>query len=451
MFGFSFSSFGWIFIGVLLFVVFGVLVFSESYSNTEVFSRGFYILLFVFIFSIIIFVFGVSWLVVFFGWECLGASSLLLIVFFNTNYSVSSTLKTSIVNRIGDVFLLVRGVLFFVLGWGMLLLGLASISAIVKSAQFPFFSWLPSAIAAPTPVSSLVHSSTLVTAGVWLVFSSGITRFFLLLIGGISSFVGAYIAIFEIDTKKAVAFSTLSQLGFMFLCCGSIIPSISAFYLYCHAFFKRLLFIGAGYLIYTSHNQNFSVFGTGLGTMIKLFLVSSLFCISGFHFFSGFFLKHEISLFVSEVGEIYWGIFFCLCLLTCLYCIRLFWRVFFLSVFCICFKRSILVVLLITLSASSGRFYVRGGRVTSVSGWLLGVVLVLRGCIFFTLTESGFFLVMFLSSLLISFFWGSGFVCSVRFSDESFFGGVLFLVGCLISGVEAYISILLGLLALLCI
>ena len=262
---------------------------------------------------------------IFLGWEGLGLTSLLLIGFFNTDYSLSSTLKTGLINRVGDVFLFSSGLFCLSFSSSWVCFFFILLSAFVKSAQFPLFSWLPSAMAAPTPVSALVHSSTLVTAGLWLLFSSCISSFFFVVLGFFSAFFGGFIAVWDCDLKKVVAFSTISQLGFMFVCLSLFIVEFSFFYLLSHAFFKRLLFIGVGFLILSSsHAQAFGIIYINSSPAFWLLCFVSLFAISGAPFFSGFFVKHELSSLIAEYSDFAWGIFFMLSLVSAFYRFRLF-------------------------------------------------------------------------------------------------------------------------------
>ena len=194
-FVFFWSFFTFLFVVVLLRVSLFVLVFSRFYSGRELEFFWFVSCLVSFIFSMLVFLLGKRWFIVFLGWEGLGFTSLLLISFFSSFYRRRSSLKTAFMNRVGDLFLLVAGVLLIRRGNRVVGVLLLIFRALAKSAQFPFFSWLPSAMAAPTPVSALVHSSTLVTAGVWLLFSSGVDVFLVAFVGFVSSLVGGVMAV----------------------------------------------------------------------------------------------------------------------------------------------------------------------------------------------------------------------------------------------------------------
>ena len=196
-------------------------------------------------------------------------TSYLLVIFYQRNKSYNAGMLTAITNRLGDVGLLISISLIIYLGnWNYIFMNsfsqvfsdimvyLIIISACTKSAQIPFSAWLPAAIAAPTPVSALVHSSTLVTAGVYLLIRINLIiieiniRYILLLIGIITIIIAGFTAMGEIDMKKIIALSTLRQLGIIILILGIGNPILSFFHLLSHAFFKAMLFICAGIIIH---------------------------------------------------------------------------------------------------------------------------------------------------------------------------------------------------------
>ncbi len=312
------------FILVLVFVVFSVFIFMDSYSQHESWLSSFTMSLSLFVASILLLIVSSSWLSTFIAWEGLGLTSLLLVVFFNSAYPVSATLKTAIINRVGDVSLLLASILFFVSSSFLLLLFTLVVSALTKSAQFPFFSWLPAAIAAPTPVSALVHSSTLVTAGVWLAFSCSLGSAFLLGLGVLSSLYGGLMALRDSDLKKVVAFSTLRQLGLMFVSISLLSPSWGVFYLLLHAFFKSLLFITVGMVIFRSlHSQLSSQWLVSPSLFLCSLLSLSLLSMSGLPFLSAFFIKHGVSFTLSEVSLLVFVFFMFITFITSLYSFQL--------------------------------------------------------------------------------------------------------------------------------
>jgi len=231
---------------------------SYYYMGSESFYRGFVTLVFFFLFSMRLLVISGNLIILLVSWDLLGFSSLFLVFYTRTRGAVSAGILTGLVNRLGDCFFyLVLGLSTFtsssLLAATILLLFFVSMT---KSAMVPFSAWLPSAIVAPTPVSALVHSSTLVTAGVYLLY-----RFirsespFLLTTGILTSLVGGLAAALEVDVKRIVAFSTLSQLGVIFVGLGLGKRSLRFFHLNCHAMFKALLFISVGVLIHSCYGS----------------------------------------------------------------------------------------------------------------------------------------------------------------------------------------------------
>lgn len=192
-------------------------------------DRRFFFLLFLFVISIMFLVFSGSWVIVMLGWDGLGLVSFLLVIYYNNPSRLDSGLVTVFTNRVGDCLFIVRFIFMFYRGWSTVeflsfevcafFSFIIFLGCITKSAQLPFSSWLPAAMAAPTPVSSLVHSSTLVTAGVFLLVRFNFLLFCVLplmkFISLLTIFVSGVCAVFELDFKKVVAMSTLSQLGFI--------------------------------------------------------------------------------------------------------------------------------------------------------------------------------------------------------------------------------------------
>lgn len=312
-------------------------------------------------------------------------------------------------NRVGDVFFMFSGVLWLFCGGCAVCIFLLVLAGGVKSAQFPFFAWLPAAMAAPTPVSSLVHSSTLVTAGVWLVSSSGFERVFFLFVGLTSSLVGGLIAVWEKDLKKVVAFSTISQLGFLFFCCYAV-SELCIFYLFLHAFFKSFLFMCVGLMIVVSrHNQSSGYFVCFFGVFSKFFFFVRLFSMVGFFFLSGFFLKHSIGSLLAGWGFRFFFLLLCVCIVTAVYSLRLFRFFFFLgrvsgnSGFFFSLFVSFLCCALL-----GGVFPLESSDFPFLFGFGVFLVFFSLLCVLFLEREIGFFYVMFLSSVfssLLSFFF----------------------------------------------
>nr|YP_010390242.1 NADH dehydrogenase subunit 5 [Virpazaria ripkeni]UPV69722.1 NADH dehydrogenase subunit 5 [Virpazaria ripkeni]UPV69735.1 NADH dehydrogenase subunit 5 [Virpazaria ripkeni] len=290
-----------------------VFMFSCSYMKLDPYKFRFSLILLMFVLSMNILIFSGSLFLLLLGWDGLGISSFMLIIYYQNKTSLSGGYLTLLTNRVGDVLIILSiPILLFNGSFNIFpidmsyqnLLLVLSFAALTKSAQYPFSAWLPAAMAAPTPVSALVHSSTLVTAGVYLIirlsynlscmnpFSNA-----LLFCGAITSLLGGISATYENDIKKIIAFSTLSQLGLMMFCLGMNMPNLALLHLYTHATFKALLFLSAGLiLMLTFGNQDMRNLGTILmhSPMILTFFNISSLCLMGAPFVSAFYSKHVI-------------------------------------------------------------------------------------------------------------------------------------------------------------
>nr|QCG71479.1 NADH dehydrogenase subunit 5 [Camaenella platyodon] len=291
-----------------------VFMFSRQYMNKDLYYWRFTWVLLLFVLSMNILIFSGSLFVLLIGWDGLGVTSFLLIIYYQSNNSWQAGFLTLMINRFGDV--LIMGTVFYMTLIGntllfnyptsnyCLMLGLFSVAALTKSAQYPFSAWLPAAMAAPTPVSALVHSSTLVTAGVYIIIRLMTTLDFplymlqlFLFCGSVTSFIGGVCAIFENDIKKIIAFSTLSQLGVMMFCLGLNSHTLALLHLFTHAMFKALLFLAAGCMLMVSYGvQDIRLLGsiTKNYPLILVFFNMSTFCLMGLPFLSAFYSKHAI-------------------------------------------------------------------------------------------------------------------------------------------------------------
>lgn len=291
-----------------------VLKFSQSYIIDDKYFIRFHFLLILFISRICLLVLRPNLARILLGWDGLGLSSYLLVIYYSRAKAYNSGMVTALSNRIGDALILVSiGYIVIFGNWNFyfymqkeipIFLGvLLIVAACTKSAQIPFSAWLPAAIAAPTPVSSLVHSSTLVTAGVYLIirhnsilFINNVS-FYLILVGGITIIIASVSALYETDLKKIVALSTLSQLGVIILRLGLGAFVARFFHLLRHAFFKALLFLSTGAIIHRSKDyQDLRIIGrraTALPTTNSFTLVSR-FRLIGVPFISAFFSKEII-------------------------------------------------------------------------------------------------------------------------------------------------------------
>ena len=308
-----------------------------------------------FIFSMLLLVLGDNYIIMFMGWEGVGLCSYLLIGYWfsNGNYNYAAK-KAFIMNRIGDLgFLLAIFWLIAKLGTvsysevltaeSIAKLSSADITGITlllfvgamgKSAQIPLFTWLPDAMAGPTPVSALIHAATMVTGGIYMITRSNIlfshseiTQNMVAIIGISTALLAATIAIKQNDIKKVLAYSTVSQLGYMFLGLGVGAYSGAVFHVITHAFFKALLFLGAGSVIHAMHHEQDIRKMGGLKSKLPIthitFLIGCI-AIAGVPPFSGFFSKDEILAAAFEKNKIYWVLGLVGAAMTAFYMFRLY-------------------------------------------------------------------------------------------------------------------------------
>lgn len=329
-------------------------LYSISYMHDDEGFTRFFTYLNLFIFFMLILVMGNNYLMMFIGWEGVGLSSYLLIGFwFKNNEYNNAAKKAFIMNRIGD-FGFLLGMFFMLFYFGTLnydgVIGAAKglesgngiitaiaillfIGAMGKSAQLPLSTWLPDAMAGPTPVSALIHAATMVTAGIYMVVRSNVlyalspTAMSVVLIVGVATCIyGAVIGLMQNDIKKVLAYSTVSQLGLMFAALGVGAFSSGMFHVVTHAFFKALLFLGSGSVIHALHGEQDIRKMGGLSKYTKItyltFLIGSL-AISGIFPFAGFFSKDEILAHAFEHNKLVWGILSASAMLTAFYMFRL--------------------------------------------------------------------------------------------------------------------------------
>jgi len=324
-----------------------VIIFSTRYIMNEKFFSRFIILVFFFIISIYLLILSPNLISLLLGWDGLGVTSYLLVIFYQRNKSYNAGILTAITNRLGDVGLLISiSLLLFLGNWNYIyinsfsyifsniLIYLIIISTCTKSAQIPFSAWLPAAIAAPTPVSALVHSSTLVTAGVYLLIRINLIiieiniRYTLLLIGIITIIIAGITAIIEIDIKKIIALSTLSQLGIIILILGMGNPILSFFHLLSHAFFKAILFICAGIIIHNIKDyqdiRKIGIRHSNLNLCISIIIIANI-RLCGLPFLRGFYSKDLIIEILIIKGKNFFLFYFIIVgtILTVLYSCRL--------------------------------------------------------------------------------------------------------------------------------
>lgn len=345
----------------LLFVVtvIGTLiqVYSIGYMHGEKYYHRFFAYVSLFMAAMLTLVIANNYVQYFMAWEVMGLCSYLLIGFyFHKDSAANASRKAFLTTRVGDVGLFLGIMTLFVTGGtlsfvdlpnavetGAPLLWLAAplifCGTVGKSAQFPLHVWLPDAMEGPTPVSALIHAATMVAAGVYLVARSFVlfTSFPMVMpwvmgIGTLTAFMAAYIALTATDIKKVLAFSTISQLGYMVTAMGLGGMTAGTFHLMTHAFFKALLFLGAGSVIHGAHEQDIRQLG-GLFSKMKhtgaTFVIASL-AIAGVPPLSGFWSKDEILLEAYQEGHfVVYGVLLLTAFMTAFYMFRLVFMTFF--------------------------------------------------------------------------------------------------------------------------
>jgi len=338
-------------------------VYSIGYMHHDENVGKYFSFLNLFVFSMLVLVLGANFVILFIGWESVGLCSYLLIGFWNKHDNFNNAAKKAfIINRIGDLGFLL-GIFLIYLTFNSVQYGevfqkaslaqfgpytasictaitlLLFVGAMGKSAQLPLYTWLPDAMAGPTPVSALIHAATMVTAGIYMVLRSNVlftlsptTLEVVGIIGLATAFFAATIGLAQNDIKKVLAYSTVSQLGYMFLALGVMGYTSSMFHVLTHAFFKALMFLGAGSVIHAMSNEQDMRRMGGLRKALPItfitFLVGCL-AIAGIPPFSGFFSKDEILSHVYEHNKLMWAIGLFTSFLTAFYMFRLLFLTFF--------------------------------------------------------------------------------------------------------------------------
>ena len=335
-------------------------LYSTSYMHHDEGMVKYFAYLNLFVFSMLLLVLGANYLIMFIGWEGVGLCSYLLIGFWFKNRDYTNAAKKAFVmNRIGDLGFLVGmllvlfnfGTLSYSEFFGQLQGGQAVtnstcnwialcffIGATGKSAQLPLYTWLPDAMAGPTPVSALIHAATMVTAGIYMIARSNVLYSLtpgilhvVAIVGLATAIIAATIAIKQYDIKKVLAYSTVSQLGFMFLALGVGAYTTAVFHVMTHAFFKALLFLGSGSVIHAmGGEQDIRKMG-GLGKHMRItqitFLIGCL-AISGIPGLSGFFSKDEILAHAFAHDPILYALGIVAAMMTAFYMFRLYFLTF---------------------------------------------------------------------------------------------------------------------------
>lgn len=359
-FAFTVDALSSLFLLIITGIGFLIHVYSTSYmhgENNDHFAR-YFAYLNLFVFSMLLLVLGSNYVIMFIGWEGVGLCSYLLIGYWFKNVDYTNAAKKAFVmNRIGDLGFLLA-IFWMINQFGSVTYGevfskaggsteaimtgitlLLFVGATGKSAQIPLYTWLPDAMAGPTPVSALIHAATMVTAGIYMIARSQAifvmaptTMEVIAVIGLATAVLAATIALYQNDIKKVLAYSTVSQLGFMFLAIGVGAFTTGVFHVMTHAFFKALLFLGAGSVIHAmSGEQDITKMG-GLAKKIPVTFVTFLLgvlAISGFPFTSGFVSKDEILLAVFYHNKLYFWIAVIAAIFTAFYMFRLMMLTFF--------------------------------------------------------------------------------------------------------------------------
>jgi len=335
-------------------------LYSISYMHDDENMHKFFAYLNLFIFFMITLVVGNNLLVMFIGWEGVGLCSYLLIGFWYKNQSYNDAAKKAfIMNRIGDLGFLI-GMFILANSFGTLnyielkaavsssyimpaFLSVATlclfIGATGKSAQLPLYTWLPDAMAGPTPVSALIHAATMVTAGIFMItrmnFLFDLTpdvQNIIAIVGALTALVAASIGLLQNDIKKVLAYSTVSQLGLMFLALGLGAYNVAVFHVITHAFFKACLFLGSGSVIHGLHGEQDMRKMGGLKKYMPVtfwtMMISTL-AISGIFPFAGFWSKDEILMVAFEHNKVLWVIASIASIMTAFYMFRLMYLTFF--------------------------------------------------------------------------------------------------------------------------
>ncbi len=356
-FEFLFDPLSSVFLLIITGIGFLIHIYSTGYMHDDDGFSRFFTYLNLFVFFMLLLVLGNNYLILFVGWEGVGLCSYLLIGFWfkNTAYN-NAARKAFVMNRIGDLGFLLGIILIFIT-YGSISFGevfskagvsshatvttialLLFIGAMGKSAQIPLYTWLPDAMAGPTPVSALIHAATMVTAGIYMVVRSNVfysisetASEVVAIVGVATALFAATIGLLQNDIKKILAYSTVSQLGLMFLGLGVGAYSSSVFHVTTHAFFKALLFLGAGSVIHAMGGEQDVRKMGGLKGKIKITYITMLLgtiAISGIPPFSGFFSKDEILAHVYEHSKVLWFFGTVTSMLTAFYMFRMLFLTF---------------------------------------------------------------------------------------------------------------------------
>nr|YP_010977776.1 NADH dehydrogenase subunit 5 [Nurudea zhengii]UYG49497.1 NADH dehydrogenase subunit 5 [Nurudea zhengii] len=423
-----------------------ILLYSMEYMNFDFNKNRFLMLMVLFIMFMLFLVISPNMISILLGWDGLGMISFCLVIYYQNKKSYSSGFVTVFLNRLGDLFIIFSLIWMLNFGtWNFIFLDyyknldylfyisiMVMLASLTKSAQIPFSSWLPLAMAAPTPVSSLVHSSTLVTAGIYLMirFNEIFLKFYffeyLLIISCLTMFMSGLNAIFEFDLKKIIAFSTLSQMSFMFmiLCMGKI--EMCFFYLLMHALFKSMMFLSAGILILNmNNNQDIRKMGGLINYLpfCSLIFMFTLMTLCGFPFFCSFYSKDLIFEFflMSNLFFFFFFFFFFSFFFTFFYSIRVIYYLLLMNfsmlnyLMIIKFESNILIISMLMISFMMLffgsffmwlMFYKFDLILLEIKFKLLSILILMLGIWFFFELNNFLFSLNYLFSFFYIFFFG---------------------------------------------
>nr|CCB84622.1 NADH dehydrogenase subunit 5 [Bahadzia jaraguensis] len=312
-----------VFLGVVCFISSMIMLYSEYYMEGDKNYKRFMVMLFFFVISMMFLIVSPNMVSLLLGWDGLGVTSYVLVIYYQSEYSCNAGMLTVLSNRVGDAGILMSiGLMFSSGSWnyifcnelGMIVCFMMVLAGMTKSAQIPFSAWLPAAMAAPTPVSALVHSSTLVTAGVYLLIRlsslmGDVVMWWLMVIGVLTMFMAGLGANFEGDLKKVIALSTLSQLGMMMMVLGFGVYELAFFHLIIHALFKSMIFMCGGVVIHNlmgSQDGRVALSSYQGGPLLCVVFSVANMALCGFPFLAGFYSKDAIleSVFSGYLGVI---------------------------------------------------------------------------------------------------------------------------------------------------
>nr|YP_010555741.1 NADH dehydrogenase subunit 5 [Eupelmus anpingensis]UYR45770.1 NADH dehydrogenase subunit 5 [Eupelmus anpingensis] len=415
--------FDWVsmlFIFMVMLISSMIMFYCSEYMSHDNYKNRFYYLMLLFIISMILVVISPNLMSILLGWDGLGLISYALVIYYHNYSSFNSGMLTILMNRVGDVMIIVSlGIMWSVGSFNFMnfnkislfILFFIVVACFTKSAQFPFSSWLPAAMAAPTPVSSLVHSSTLVTVGIYLmirfkelIILSDLLLEYIKFTGLLTMMMAGLFACYEYDFKKIIAYSTLSQLGLMMLIYSMKLSDLSYFHLIMHAMFKSLMFMSSGVFIHLYNmNQDIRV----MGNSMKLFpFTVSMFMIANFSlcatpFFSGFYSKDKILefMFMMNLSLLVYLILMISTILTMIYSFRLMY-------YLLVKKFYFLPYLKLMDSKFMNYPMILLNILSLLFGWLMNWIIYSNiDLIFLSTYQKVFTLLMFLLGLMISFLY----------------------------------------------